>query len=117
MYTNVNNTSAKNVSLSTTFETGAVDVSQFINGSFQANFNYTTGNSAGTCKVQISNDGVNFADYANSSLAFNSTNATNPIIWIFSVFAVKYIKLVFTNVSGAGGLVSVQQQLVRPSAK
>ena len=101
-------TNVTNQSLTTTGALPPIEVTQYSGGSLQCIFDYTSGTSAGSIKIQVSNDGVSYADYANSSQGFNSTNATNPIVYIFSIFAVKFVRIFVTNVSGTGGLLTVK---------
>lgn len=94
------------LSLTTTQNAPSIDVSQYQRFSVQVVFTYAgIEDSAGTIKLQASNDNFNFSDVPDSTLNF--TAATTNHIENIVEFAFPYVRVAFTNTSGTGGLAKV----------
>lgn len=75
--------------------------------SMEVAFTYATGtNGAGNVKVQISNDGVAWADRSGSTAAY--TSGTSMVMFEVIDKAHRYCRLAFADVSGSGGTAVVK---------
>lgn len=98
-------------SLTSDFNAPALIMSQWDRASIQATYDFSGGaTSAGTIKLQVSNDGTNFADYANTAIAV--TNASTVDFWSLADLQEKHIRVAWDNTSGTGGTVTIVGHLV-----
>jgi len=92
--------------------TGANNLSPFYAGTYQIDYDMSGGaTSAGSAKLQISADGVTFADYPGSSIAFTSASTTD-IISLTSI-DFKFARIVIDVTSGTGGTVTIKAHFLR----
>lgn len=83
--------------------TPSIKVEEASRYTFQVNFEFGGGTSAGTVSLQYSLDGINFGTDSDSSLSFDNT-LTEPFIIRVVLEADKWVRLKFDNVSGSGGV-------------
>lgn len=85
-----------NISMSASFASVPIDCSTLQGFSIQG---YWTGVPTGTLELQMSNDGINWDTYIDSSL---DVATTSKVFWNVSEIHFDLVKVVFTHASGTG---------------
>lgn len=88
-----------NVSIASNVISDSVDLSLADGYAIQA---YWSGTAVGSLKLQVSNDNVNWTDYAGSTVAV--TSGPGNAIWLEADAMYDKVRVVYTSTSGTGNL-------------
>ena len=88
-------------SIAATGVTGAIDVQQDDGYCLQTVFTGIAASASGTCVLQISVDGTNFADYSNGSQNYSDT--TKSLLWEVTEKRHTYARIKISATSGGSG--------------
>lgn len=88
--------------------TGALKMEPYVSVSYQFVFDFSGGaTSAGTVQIDASNDGVNWSEYPDSSLAFDNTlSPANHVIEIRN-FRSEWVRATVVKGTGTGGTTAI----------
>ena len=99
-------------SLTSDFQTGGFDFSNWDGAQIAAIFDFSGGaTSAGDIKLQTSVDNTNWTDYTGSSKAV--TNASTVESWGLTSIQEQYIRVHWNNTAGTGGTVTIKLGLFK----
>jgi hypothetical protein len=91
--------------MDTDFQTGPFDTSRFEVYSIQGTYN-TLGTTAGTLKLQVSDDGVTWSDYPSSSHSVTATSTDE--FWEVNAKAHQYVRVNWHQTSGSGTVITLK---------